>query len=101
MTSDDWRSPARYDDLRSLDGPGFAWEYLRRNNAFIRQRTSLERADRRGKLDPDAAEAFARHWGVRFHECHQRLDGRSRSVDGPGASDGHRTRRTSRKSRDT
>ena len=101
MTSEDWRSPARYEDLRSLDGPGFAWEYLRRNNAFIKERTSLERADRRGKLDPDAAEAFARHWGVRFHEYRQRLDSQSRAVDGPGASHGHRNRRPSRRSRDT
>jgi hypothetical protein len=38
MTSDDWRSPARYEDLRSLDGPGFAWEYLRRNTAFSDER---------------------------------------------------------------
>jgi hypothetical protein len=101
MTSEDWRSPARYDELRSLDGPGFAWEYLRRNNAFIRQRTSLERADRCGKLDPGDAEAFARRWGVRFHECRQRLDGQSRSVDGASASHGHRAGRPPRKPRDT
>jgi hypothetical protein len=101
MTSEDWRSPARYEDLQSLDGPGFAWEYLRRNNAFIKERTSLERADRRGKLDPGAAEAFAQRWGVRFHECRQQLGGQSRSVDGPGASHSHRNRRPSRRSRDT
>ena len=100
MTSEDWRSPARYNDLQSLDGPGFAWEYLRRNSAFIKQRASLECADRRGTLDPSDAEAFAGRWGVRFHECRQRLDGQSRSVDGPGASHCHCTGRPSRKSRD-
>ena len=101
MTPEDWRSPARYENLRSLDGPGFAWEYLRRNHAFIAQRTRLEHADRRGKLDSDAAEAFARRWGVRFHECCQQLDSQPRPVDGACAPHGHRNHRSSRKSRDT
>src|SRR5271170_2444413 len=101
MTSEDWRSPAQYEDLRSLDGPGFAWEYLRRNSAFIKERTSLERDKRRGKLDPDEAEAFARRWGVRFHECH-RLDAcKSRSLDCPGAAERHRADRRCRTSRNT
>ena len=28
MARADWRSPGAYEDLRSLDAPGFAWEYL-------------------------------------------------------------------------
>jgi hypothetical protein len=101
MTSEDWRSPARYQDLRALDGSGFAWEYLRRNSAFSAERTELEHADRDGALDPNDADDFARRWGVRFREQRRQLDSGSRSMDGPGASDGHRIDRPSAKSGDT
>ena len=62
----DWRSPGAYEELRSLDAPGFAWEYLRRNPDFLRERRKLERAARRGVLDPAEVDAFTRRWGVRF-----------------------------------
>ena len=62
----DWRSPGAYEELRSLDAPGFAWEYLRRNPDFLRERRKLERAARRGVLDPAEVDAFSRRWGVRF-----------------------------------
>jgi hypothetical protein len=68
MTSIDWRSPERYEHLRSLDGPGFAWEYLSRNPDFARDRAKLERAARRGPLSAAALEGFSKRWGVRFRK---------------------------------
>jgi Family of unknown function (DUF6499) len=53
-------------ELRSLDAPGFAWEFLRRNPDFERERSNLERAARRGALNSADADAFARRWGVQF-----------------------------------
>ena len=52
MARGDWTSPAAYEELGSLDAPGFAWEYLRRNPDFTQDRRRLERADRRGVLNP-------------------------------------------------
>jgi hypothetical protein len=63
MSPADWRSPAGYEELRSLDAPGIAWEFLRRNPDFERERSSLERAARRGALNSADADAFARRWG--------------------------------------
>ncbi len=71
MSSIDWRSPGGYGGLQSLDAPGFAWEYLRRNPEFTASRAKLQRAARRGQLNPAALEAFSQRWGVRFCE-HQR-----------------------------
>lgn len=89
MAPADWRSRAQYEELRSLDAPGFAWEFLRRNSSFLKERSKLERSERRGKLNPDDAEAFARRWGVRFPEC-DRLDAhRSRPLDRSGAAKRH------------
>ena len=69
MSRADWRLPGEYDDLRSLDAPGFAWEYLRRNPDFIRDRTNLEEAEREGTLSPADEDEFASRWGVRFRQC--------------------------------
>ncbi len=68
MSRADWRSPDAYEDLLSLDAPGFAWEYLRRNADFIKDHTKLERAARRRTLTPKEVEAFTQRWGVRFRE---------------------------------
>ena len=51
MARGDWTSPAAYEELGSLDAPGFAWEYLDRNPDFTQDRRRLERADRRGVLE--------------------------------------------------
>ena len=66
MSSPDWRSPGEYRGLQSLDAPGFAWEYLRRNPDFAHDRQKLERAAREGDLNADEADAFARRWGCKF-----------------------------------
>lgn len=65
MSRADWRSPEAYEDLRSLDAPAFALEYLRRNTDFLRDRQELDRAARNGALDPAVADAFAQRWGLR------------------------------------
>ena len=44
MPRAEWRSPSAYEDLRSLDAPGFAWEFLTRNPAFEGDRRRLEHA---------------------------------------------------------
>lgn len=67
MTPADWRDPMAYEEVRSLDAPGFAWEYLRRNPEFEAERRRLEQLFERGALAETDKEAFARHWGVRFH----------------------------------
>src|SRR6266508_3460300 len=43
MPRAEWRSPAAYEELRSLDAPGFAWEFLSRNPAFERDCKRPER----------------------------------------------------------
>ena len=68
MSGADWRNPDAYEELRSLDAPGFAWEYLRRNSEFQQHLAKLESADRRGVLDQTEVYAFARRWGVRFRK---------------------------------
>jgi hypothetical protein len=68
MGRGDWRTSAAYEDLRSLDAPGFAWEYLDRNPEFAQERRKLERADRRNSLTQAEVDAFTRRWGVRFRE---------------------------------
>ena len=82
MSRADWRTPGAYEELRSLDAPGFAWEYLRRNSDFQQDRSKLERAARRDVLNQAEADAFARRWGVRF--CGRRRDNKPqlRSMDG-------------------
>ena len=69
MPGADWRSPAAYERLCSLDAPGFAWEFLRRNSAFQRDRRRLELAAERGTLSADELDGFARRWGVRFPDA--------------------------------
>jgi hypothetical protein len=68
MSRAEWRVPGAYETLRSLDAPGFAWEYLRRNQDFLRDRRKLQKDDSRGSLDPGEVQRFTRRWGVRFRE---------------------------------
>ena len=81
MPRGEWRSQAAYDDLRSLDAPGFAWQFLNRNPDFDRDRKRLERASEHRPLSAAELERFAQRWGVRFHDgrtrpdCSTHLDG--------------------------
>ena len=66
MAPSDWRSSAEYESLRSLDAPGFAWEYLNRNPDFQHDLRLLAEQQTQGQLSPDDQAGFARHWGLRF-----------------------------------
>jgi hypothetical protein len=65
----EWRSPAAYENLRSLDAPGFAWEFLSRNPAFERDCKRLEHADDQDPLSAGELDDFARRWGMRFRKA--------------------------------
>jgi Family of unknown function (DUF6499) len=82
MSRANWRTPSAYEELRSLDAPSFAWEYLRRNSDFQQDRRKLERAARRGVLNQAEAGSFARRWGVRFRERHRDKQLQLGSMDG-------------------
>lgn len=57
MTTKDWRPTAAYLYILNLDSSGLAWEYLRRNLAYLR-----EWNDRgQGHSAPNAE-----HWGLQF-----------------------------------
>ena len=81
MPRAEWRSQAAYDDLRSLDAPGFAWQFLNRNLAFDRDWKRLERASEHRPLAAIELDRFAQRWGVRFRDeraqpvCSALLDG--------------------------
>ena len=68
MSRMDWHLPAAYQNLRTLDAPGFAWEFLSRNPAFEHDRKRLEQASEDRPLSADELNGFARRWGVRFRE---------------------------------
>ena len=81
MPRAEWRSQAAYEGLRSLDAPGFAWEFLNRNPDFEHDRAQLEKASKQGPLAASELDRFARRWGVRFHDGRTHLD-RSAPLDG-------------------
>ncbi len=81
MPRAEWRSQAAYDDLRSLDAPSFAWQFLNRNPDFEHDRSRLEKASEHRPLAAAELDRFARRWGVRFRDgrtqpdCSPPLDG--------------------------
>jgi hypothetical protein len=85
MARADWRSASAYEDLRPLDAPAFAYEFLLRNPDFLSDHARLARSSRNRTLDAVEAEAFARRWGVRFQAKLRSRAARRRSVDGPDA----------------
>lgn len=64
----DWACAAEYEQLRSLDRPGFAWELLRRNPHYRDAFAALRCLDPRGPiLIPSPGQAtFAARWGLTF-----------------------------------
>jgi hypothetical protein len=68
MPRAEWRSPAAYEDLRSLDAPGFAWEFLSRNPAFEHDRIRLEQASEDHPLSADELTASRGAGGCDFAE---------------------------------
>jgi hypothetical protein len=91
MSHADWRNPSAYEELQSLDAPGFAWEYLRRNPDFQQERRKLERANRRGALNQTEVDAFARRWGVRFRKRRRNKKSHFGSMGGPRFAKRHRS----------
>ena len=85
MARTDWRSASAYEDLRPLDAPAFAYEFLRRNPEYLSDHARLGRKSRNRTLDPAEAEAFAQRWGVRFRAQNRSRATRRRRVDAPGA----------------
>jgi Proteobacterial transcriptional regulator-like domain len=81
MPRAEWRSQAAYEGLRSLDAPGFAWQFLNRNLDFQRDWKRLERVSEQGPLAAAELDRFAHRWGVRFRDerarpfCSAPLDG--------------------------
>ena len=66
MPGSTWRSAEAYEALRSLDAPGFAWQYLRRNPGFQQDHKQLARRSQRNEVIAHQTAAFADRWGVRF-----------------------------------
>ena len=81
MPRAEWRSPAAYEDLRSLDAPGFAWEFLSRNSAFERDCKRLELAANKVPLSAGELTSFAQRWGVRFRDARARRRRQAPAVD--------------------
>ncbi len=84
MARADWRSASAYEDLRPLDAPAFAYEFLCRNPDFLSDHARLARSSRKRTLDPVEAEVFARRWGVRFR-AKLKFRTTRRTLDGPDA----------------
>ena len=82
MPRAEWRSRAAYEDLRTHDAPGFAWEFLSRNPAFEHDRKRLEQASEDRPLSADELNGFARRWGVRFPEARARRRSSLSCLDG-------------------
>jgi hypothetical protein len=67
MSTTNWRSPETYEDQRSLDAPGFAWEFLRRNPSFIQDVRELHRAALKSTAKRADLADFVQRWGLRIH----------------------------------
>ena len=66
MPQADWRSPGVYQALALLDAPDFAWQFLKRNPEFRDETRKLADLTEQDSLSADAADEFARRWGVLF-----------------------------------
>lgn len=67
MPTEYWRSPETIDRLSRLERPGFAVEFLRRNDRYRRDFTRTQRQIARASVDAETANAsLARRWGLRF-----------------------------------
>jgi Family of unknown function (DUF6499) len=87
MARADWRSASAYEELRPLDAPAFAYEFLCRNPEFLADHARLTRACRKRSLQAAETEEFSRRWGVRFHPNDRPCPARRDSVDAPCPSD--------------
>jgi hypothetical protein len=91
MPQGEWQSDAAYEDKHTLDAPGFAFEYLRRNRTFIRDHRRLEGLLKRGTLSQKMRDAYAHRWGMRFREVRARRRKSDDPVDDDSSSECHPT----------
>lgn len=63
MSSTNWRSPSTYAQTQELNGPGYAWELLRRVKDY---RQGYDLVTTLPARDKAARSAFAQTWGLRF-----------------------------------
>lgn len=85
MGAADWRSADAYQELRLLDAPAFAFEFLRRNPDFLEDHARLARKIHGEPTSADAeVKAFAERWGVRFRKRIARPSRDRRSMDSQG-----------------
>ena len=89
MSQIDWRSSRAYEDIQSLDAPGLAWEFLRRNSIFMHDRRALERAMRQRILTHAEKDAFALKWGLRFRPSERTGKYPNRAMDGTSIAERH------------
>jgi hypothetical protein len=99
MARADWRSASAYEDLRPLDAPDFAYEFLLRNPDFLSDHARLARSSRNRTPDAVEAEAFARRWGVRFQARLRSPTSRRCSLDASDASERGDPNQSSRRPR--
>lgn len=63
----DWRSPHAADNLKNLERPGFAMEFLRRNPVYRQDYARMTRRVAAGMVSEEAATAeLAHRWGLSF-----------------------------------
>ena len=92
MTRPNWRDGDGYKALMALDAPGFAWEFLKRNRAFVEELRFLKRVQQRRKLTRAERELFALRWGVRFCWAQRCSACRPGDLDARRAAFNHRYR---------
>ena len=85
MARADWRLAGAYEELRPLDAPALAYEFLLRNPDFLSDHARLARNSRKRTLDAVEADAFARRWGLRFRAKFKPRTTPRSSLDGPDA----------------
>ncbi|MCT4471672.1 MULTISPECIES: transcriptional regulator domain-containing protein [Alphaproteobacteria] len=101
MSAADWRSADAYQELRLLDAPAFAFEFLRRNSEFQEDHRRLAHRSRGRAINPLDAEtaAFAERWGVRFRPRIARPPRNGRSMDSQSAPSRRHHHRCARRTR--
>jgi len=89
MPQGNWQLDAVYKDIHTLDSPGYAFEYLRRNSKFISDTHRLETHLKRGTISRAMRDAYARRWGMRFREVCAPSRTSEDSVDDDSSSKRH------------
>lgn len=89
MARPNWRSAGAYEDVRSLDAPAFAFEFLRRNDEFLQHHARIVRMTSDQPAHQVELQAFTERWGVRFRAKPGRCTCRRRPLDSKGLAERH------------